>query len=103
DVFVLPTYYRFEGQPLSLLESMWAGCAVIASRHACIPATVGDGAVLIEPRDAARLGETLCELFSDRQRMRELSSRAWHVARESYDFDRVAADLVSVLEAAAAT
>ena len=101
DVFAMPTYYRVEGQPLSLLEAMWAGCAVIATRHACIPATVGDGAVLTDPRDPVMLGERLCQLVSDRQRLRELSSRAWRLAREAYDFERVSADLLSVFTAAA--
>lgn len=36
-VFCLPTYYPFEGQPISILESYAAGCVVVTSDHSGIP------------------------------------------------------------------
>ncbi|SEW14996.1 glycosyltransferase family 4 protein [Kaistella antarctica] len=36
-VFCLPTYYPFEGQPISILEAYATGCAVISSEHSGIP------------------------------------------------------------------
>lgn len=36
-VFCLPTYYPFEGQPISILEAYATGCAVITSDHSGIP------------------------------------------------------------------
>ena len=40
DVFVLPTFYPFEGQPLVLLEALAAGVPVVSTFHAGIPETV---------------------------------------------------------------
>lgn len=35
-VFCLPTYYPYEGQPISILEAYAAGCAVITTNHSGI-------------------------------------------------------------------
>jgi glycosyltransferase involved in cell wall biosynthesis len=35
-VFCLPTYYRYEGQPISILEAYASGCAVITTDHSGI-------------------------------------------------------------------
>lgn len=35
-IFCLPTYYQFEGQPISILEAYASGCAVITTSHAGI-------------------------------------------------------------------
>jgi glycosyltransferase involved in cell wall biosynthesis len=36
-IFCLPTYYRYEGQPISILESYASGCAVLTTNHSGIP------------------------------------------------------------------
>lgn len=36
-IFVLPTYYKMEGQPISILEAMATGNAILTTRHAGIP------------------------------------------------------------------
>jgi len=41
-VFCLPTYYPFEGQPISILEAYATGCVVITSDHSGIPFIFAD-------------------------------------------------------------
>ena len=41
-VFCLPTYYPFEGQPISILEAYATGCVVITSDHSGIPFIFSD-------------------------------------------------------------
>lgn len=36
DIFCLPTYYSYEGQPISILEALAAGCYVVTTDHAGI-------------------------------------------------------------------
>ena len=36
-IFCLPTYYPFEGQPISILEAYASGCFVITTNHSGIP------------------------------------------------------------------
>lgn len=41
-IFCLPTYYPFEGQPISILEAYATGCVVITSDHSGIPFIFSD-------------------------------------------------------------
>ena len=43
DVFMLPTRYPNEGQPISILEAMGNGMTIITTNHAGIPDIVEDG------------------------------------------------------------
>jgi glycosyltransferase involved in cell wall biosynthesis len=57
DVFVLPTRYPPEGQPLSILEGMAAGLPVVSTPRAAIPDMVEDGVtgLLVPEGDDAAL------------------------------------------------
>ena len=48
-----------------LIEGMAAGCAVVASDLAAFRAVAGEGAVLVEPGDAAALSSALASLLGD--------------------------------------
>lgn len=41
-LFILPTYYPYEGQPVSLLEAYASGCVVVTTRHGGIPDVFAD-------------------------------------------------------------
>jgi glycosyltransferase involved in cell wall biosynthesis len=82
DLFVYPTRYRYEGQPLVVLEAMAAGLPIITSSLAGIPETVEDerSALLVPPGDAGRLAEALSRAIVDP----ELRRRLGRAARERY-------------------
>jgi glycosyltransferase involved in cell wall biosynthesis len=74
DVFVLPS--RQETSPLAILEAMYAGLPIIATRVGGIPELVPDGVrgYLVEPARPDRLAEKLGSLLRDdaaRARFRE--------------------------------
>lgn len=59
DVFLLPTYYPTEAQPLSIIEALNAGTPVITTRHASIPEMVkaGQQAYFVPPQDAHAIAD----------------------------------------------
>lgn len=66
DVFVLQTYYPTEGVPLSLLDAMKAGCAVITTAHNGIPETVCESVVFVRSKSASDLMDALISMDSNR-------------------------------------
>lgn len=59
DIFILPTRYPNEGQPISILEAMGNGMMVVTTDHAGIPDIVQDGinGIIVSKKD------TLEEVF----------------------------------------
>ncbi|HEX5130224.1 MAG TPA: glycosyltransferase family 4 protein, partial [Usitatibacter sp.] len=64
-LFVLPSHV--EALPMSLLEAMAAGCAVIATRVGGVPDAVHDGVngLLVSPRRPIQLAEAIARLLAD--------------------------------------
>ncbi len=77
DAIVLPTRYRVEAQPRSLIEAMNAATPVVATRHASIPEFVvpGTNGLLIEEGSPERIAAALLEL-TDGTRWRRLAEGA---------------------------
>lgn len=79
DVFVFPSYYRGEGHPGVLMESMMAGIPVIAAEHRSIPELVHDrvNGLLIPPEDSHSLAKAIESLARDRRLLIELGRNNW--------------------------
>jgi glycosyltransferase involved in cell wall biosynthesis len=66
-VFVLPTRYDAEGQPLAIIEAMAWGCPVVASNHRGIPDLVEDGVtgILLAKTEPADIARALRRIFAE--------------------------------------
>jgi glycosyltransferase involved in cell wall biosynthesis len=63
DVFLFPSYYANEGQPLSLIEAMAFGLPIVSTRWRGIPEMLPDHyAGLVEPRDPAAAARALLDV-----------------------------------------
>ncbi len=73
-----------DGLPVTLLEAMAVGCAVVASRLAGIDAAVvhGESGLLVPPGDAEALAATLEALLADPDRRAKLGAAARSRAEE---------------------
>jgi glycosyltransferase involved in cell wall biosynthesis len=98
DVLVLSS--RFEGMPLSVLEWMAAGKAIVATRVGGIPAILKDGdeAVLVPPRDYVILADEVGRLLDDPAERRRLGEAAQRRQREQFRFDQTIARLEDLYE-----
>ena len=63
-IFLLPTYYPWEGQPLSIIEALAYAVPVISTYHKGIPEEVIDGfnGVLIKPKSPVDVAEAIVRL-----------------------------------------
>ncbi|MGZ4131452.1 MAG: glycosyltransferase family 4 protein [Actinomycetota bacterium] len=95
DVFCLPSHW--EGMPISMLEAMAAGAAVVATRVGDIPAVLGDGAagVLVDVRSPSQLADALGRLLADPDERRRLGEAARAAAVERYDRRRMTERLLA--------
>jgi glycosyltransferase involved in cell wall biosynthesis len=84
DIFLFPTRYVNEAQPLVMLEALAAGVPVIATARGCIPDDLGAGGTLVDPvtEYATAAVPILTACLSDRSRITTLSTAALDRATE---------------------
>lgn len=73
DIFIMPSAYPLEGQPLALLEAMSASLPIIATEHAAISETVGPGGAIFVPKhDPVAIVHAVEMLMEHGDRVREM-------------------------------
>ena len=75
NVFVLPTFYKMEGLPISIIEAMATGNVIITTNHASIPDLVIDeeNGFLIKKRSSTHILEKLLFLAKNSNKVKEIS------------------------------
>ena len=102
DFFLLPTNYRHEGQPVSIIEAMAHGCVVIATKFRSIPEMVLDGetGVLVDYGQPEQIAEAVLRIANDPQRYAAMSKAAVAHYERHFTIERHMNKMISVLEAA---
>lgn len=93
DIFVFPTRYKFENQPLVILEAMRAGIPVVSTRVGTIPEQVEHGVsgYLVEPGDVVDLESRMKELCLRPDMRRRMGAAGRQIFLERFSrtaFDR---------------
>lgn len=81
-IFCLPTYYPYEGQPISILEAYATGCAVITTYHSGIPDVFADGVngYAVEKKSAESIAGVIRRIIADPQALVDIGVRNRHIA-----------------------
>lgn len=79
DVFCLPSY--IEGLPVSILESMAYGQAILSTTVGSIPEAIVDNGILISPGDKEALAFAIDTLLQDRELLIGMQQRSLELAR----------------------
>jgi len=68
NIFVLPTFYQMEGQPLSILEAMATGNVIVTTKHAGIPDILKEqeNGYFAKKNDVASLFEIFRKIENDK-------------------------------------
>lgn len=95
DIFVFPTYYPLEGQPLVILEAMAAGLPVITTDQAAISETVLDGVngFIVPSENPGALAEKIILLANDSQLRHRMSLASRDRFLRHYTVERWANDI----------
>ena len=103
-IFVFPSYYRYEVQPLSIIEALSLGLPVIASNIAGIPSLIEDGreGLLVPPRDVDALATAIERLLRHQALRMSMSKAARRRYETSFTLQHFEARLTAVLADVAA-
>jgi glycosyltransferase involved in cell wall biosynthesis len=87
-LFCLPTYYAYEGQPVSMLEAYASGCAVMTTNHSGIfdifsPMVNG---IEVEKKSAQSISDGIVWAVNNIDKIHEFSLANLHFANENYHF-----------------
>ena len=95
-VFVFPSLY--EGFGIPPLEAMACGCPVVSSNVASLPEVVGDAGILVEPKNARKIAESVISLIENDQIRNMLIERGLRRA-EKFSWQKSAEAALAVFEA----
>jgi glycosyltransferase involved in cell wall biosynthesis len=87
DIFCLPTQYKYEGQPLAILEALSGGLPVFATTHAALSSTAPDGFCgrLVNPKSSpAEMAATIGRMLDNRVDLENFSRNARKLYLEKY-------------------
>jgi hypothetical protein len=87
-IFVLAS--MSDNFPVSLLEAMAAGCAIVTTSAGGCPEVVGDTGLVVEPGDVGALHQALTSLIRQPARAEELGRRAVQRVRDLFSWPAVA-------------
>jgi phosphatidylinositol alpha-1,6-mannosyltransferase len=104
DVFAMPCRTRgsgldVEGLGIVFLEASASGLPVIAGRSGGAPETVQEGrtGLVVDGRNVAEVAEAAADLLIDRARSRDWGANGREWVRQTWNWDRSAARLASLL------
>ena len=99
-LFVLPTRYNNEGQPISIIEALAFGMPVLSTRYRAIPDMVVDGqtGLFIRADDPRQIGDAILQAVSSPEEYARLSRGAASWARERFGMERHVAELRRCIE-----
>lgn len=95
DVFVLQTSYATEGVPLTIIEAMSYGLAIITTDHNGIPETVGDAALFVDASSTDSLIGALRLLHKDRHLLMDLKRKSLEKSR-LYSYEAFSKSVLSL-------
>lgn len=89
-IFCLPTYYPYEGQPISILEAYASGCAVITTDHSGIYDIFSPGinGVSVEKKSPESIAVAITSLAMDLRQLRRYCILNVRIARCEYRVEK---------------
>lgn len=98
-VFLLPSYYIFEGQPTAILEALSYGCVPIVTRYRLIPDMVNEECGLfVEPKSPDSIADAVMKLMEYPEQYEQMSRNAYDRFRENFTQEAYANRIMDVIQ-----
>lgn len=99
DIFVLPTYYDSEAFPISIIEGMACGNAIVTTNYKYLPDVVSaDNGVLIEPKSVDSLISGIEILLKNNEKLRSIQLHNKMHAKNNYSIEQYTNSLKNLLD-----
>lgn len=85
-IFLMPTSYKYEGQPWAIIEAMACGLPVISSPKGCIEETIKDGinGFIIPHNDIGRMKSILLKLINEKELINYMGNESVNIVRNNF-------------------
>lgn len=100
NCFVLPTYYKMEGQPISILEAMATGNIIITTQHAGIPDVVKENinGYFVDPKSTMDLYKVMASLTVKLNDIDRISSENRKEFLQNYSLKQFGSRLLKIID-----
>lgn len=90
DVFVLPTYYQGEGQPISILEAMSFGLPIITTKYRGIPSMVinNENGFFVSPKSPRQIADAISNFIQEPRLIYEMGKANFKKVHISFSKER---------------
>ncbi|MBU2949619.1 glycosyltransferase family 4 protein [Tamlana agarivorans] len=100
NVFVLPTYYEMEGQPISILEAMATGNLVLTTNHSGIPDIFKDevNGFYVEKKNPGSIVSKIEMIANHPDNFLGIRKYNFSIALKNYRVDNFISNLVNIIK-----
>jgi glycosyltransferase involved in cell wall biosynthesis len=101
NIFILPTFYKMEGQPISILEAMATGNIVLTTRHAGIPDIFQNeiNGYYVEKNNSNSIVETIQSLDIKSEKFQAILRHNYVFAKKNYSVENFINNIINIFEA----
>ncbi|HEY5587486.1 MAG TPA: glycosyltransferase [Candidatus Paceibacterota bacterium] len=97
-VFLLPSYFKFEGQPVSVLEAMAYGCVPIVTQYRMIPDMVThETGIYVEKKSPRQIADKIMYLMDNPEIYKGYSKASIDRFTENFTFDKYCSKFCQIL------
>ena len=87
SIFILPTYYPTEAYPISIIEAMATGNAIITTKHNYLEKIISEKhGITIQKRDYGEIISSIKKLFKDQMKLQVIQKNNLKHSKK-YNFD----------------
>ncbi|MBM7681779.1 glycosyltransferase involved in cell wall biosynthesis [Pullulanibacillus pueri] len=96
DLMVLPSNYKVEGLPLSILEGMSAALPIISTNRGCIPDLIKGNGILMKNGSVDNVEESIKRIYDDNEKIPAMEATSRKLYLEKYTQDKYIENLIEV-------